>query len=529
MRISTNTIYSTNVTQLDNLGASLLTTQQQASTGLRIPTPADDPTGAAQVLQMTQTESTNTQYIANMNSANSSIALAEGTLQSVTTLLGSVQSAATSASNSSLSNSDRQTIALTLQSSLTQLVAYANATDANGNYIFAGYKGGTQPFVQTANGVEYKGDNGQSMIQVSPDQQIATTDSGASVFMNIKNGSGTFVSGTATNGSSIISNPNTSITPFAYSGSNATLTVDGTPITVNQDVTVSGTGNGPGSLVSAIQAGLTAAGLKTYSVSASAGGGLQIINSASPTAVAITNVNDPSGNIVVGASTNANTGTGNISPISVENPGPTTAQAGNSYQVSFTITPGATHNTDVTTYSITGSDSNGVALPASALPNPATGLPYTSGQAISFNGVQFSVSGAPANGDQFSVAPSTNESIFATIANLITTLNTPVTANNPASQAALTAGINHAEESLNGALNNILTAQSSQGARMDQLTAITTNSNSLDVQYQTTIANLQNVDMNAALSNLAQQKLMLSAAQQSFVQIEGLSMFTYMR
>ena len=298
---------------------------------------------------------------------------------------------------------------------------------------------------------------------------------------------------------------------------------------MNQDVTVSGTGNGPGSLISAIQAGLTAAGLKTYSVSASAGGGLQIINSDSPTAVAITNVTDPSGNIVVGASTNANTGTGTISPISVANPGPTAAQTGNSYQLNFTITPGATQDTDVTTYSITGSDSNGVALPASSLPNPATGLPYTPGQAISFNGVQLSVSGAPANGDQFSVAPSSNESVFKTISDLINTLNTPVTANNPASQAALTAGINHAEDSLNGALNNILTAQSSQGARMQQLTAITTDSNSLDVQYQTTIANLQDVDMNAALSNLSQQKIMLTAAQQSFVQIEGLSMFTYMR
>jgi flagellar hook-associated protein 3 FlgL len=204
------------------------------------------------------------------------------------------------------------------------------------------------------------------------------------------------------------------------------------------------------------------------------------------------------------------------------NPAPTTAQLGNSYQVTFSVTGG------VTTYSVTGADSNGVALPAASLPTPSTGLPYTSGQSISFNGIQFSITGAPANGDQFSVAPSTNESVFTTISNLINTLNISATGN-PAAQTALEAGINNAQNSLSNALNSVSTAQTSQGARLQQLDSLTTNVSNLDIQYQTNIANLQNVDMNAALSSLAEEKLMLSAAQQSFVQIEGLSMFTYLR
>jgi flagellin-like hook-associated protein FlgL len=368
------------------------------------------------------------------------------------------------------------------------------------------------------------------MIQVSPNLQVAASDSGASIFMNIKNGSGTFVAGTATAGSSVLTNPAVAIAPYNYSvaGQSATLTVDGTAITVSQDVTVGGTGTGPGTLAAAIQAGLTAAGLNSYSVSAAAGGGLQVTNSASGSAVAITSVTDPSGNIVAAAGTPANSGTGNISPVSVASPPPTPAQQGNSYQISFNVT-GAGTPTAATTYSITGSDANGVALPASSLPTPSTGLPYTGGNSISFNGVQFSISGTPANGDQFSVAPSSNESVFTTISNLINTLNTGVSSTNPASQAAYTAGLGHAEDSLNGALNSVLTAQSSQGARGLQLTALTTDANNMSVQYQTTIATLQNVDMNAAISNLTQEKTMLSAAQQSFVQIEGLSMFTYMR
>ena len=48
MRISTSTIYSSNVTNMNNMEVQIAQTQQQISTGNRIQSPADDPTGAAQ-------------------------------------------------------------------------------------------------------------------------------------------------------------------------------------------------------------------------------------------------------------------------------------------------------------------------------------------------------------------------------------------------------------------------------------------------------------------------------------------------
>jgi flagellar hook-associated protein 3 FlgL len=41
------------------------------------------------------------------------------------------------------------------------------------------------------------------------------------------------------------------------------------------------------------------------------------------------------------------------------------------------------------------------------LPTAVTAAPYVSGQAIVVDGMTFAVSGTPANGDQFQVAPST--------------------------------------------------------------------------------------------------------------------------
>ena len=527
MRISTSTLFNANVTQLNSLESSLVQTQQQISTGRRIVTPADDPTAAAQVLQVTQTQETNKQYIANIGTANDAVTLAEGTMQSISSLLQNVQSTAVSAGNAALSNSDRKSLASTLQANLTQLVSFANTKDANGNYLFSGFKANTQPFVQTPTGVQYNGDNGQRMIQVSPNQQVAASDSGASIFMGIKNGSGTFVSGPAGIGANILANataPAASI-PVSFSTTPTTFTVDGVSVTVNQDVTVPGTGTGPGTLAASIQSGLTAAGLTSYSVSAAAGGGLQITHagSATPVAIAGTDATAQANGIVDGLGTPANSGSGVISAVSIVNPPPTAAQMGNSYQIAFNVAGG------VTTYSITGADANGVALPAASLPAPSTNLPYTSGQSISFNGIQFDIQGTPANGDTFAVTPSGNESVFTTITNLINTLNTGINPKDPASQAFMSAGLSHAQDSLSNALSNILTVQSSQGARMNQLTAMSTNGSNLDVQYQQDIANLQSVDINKAYSDLVQQKTILTAAQQSFVQIENLSLFNYLR
>ncbi len=108
----------------------------------------------------------------------------------------------------------------------------------------------------------------------------------------------------------------------------------------------------------------------------------------------------------------ANAGTGVISAGAVTNPA---LYNGNNYQLTFSVVGG------VTTYTVT--DVTNPAAPAAVAGQ--TNVAYTSGNAINFNGIQVQVSGAPANGDVFSVSPSTNQSIFSTLSNLINTLKSP--------------------------------------------------------------------------------------------------------
>lgn len=399
MRISTSTIYNANVSLLNQQQAQLLHTQQQISTQRRILTPADDPIASARALDVTQADASNSQYATNRNTALHSTSMSEGVLQSVTNLLQDVRTVAVNAGSGALNNSDKQTLATDLSGRLEDLLALANSTDGEGNYLFSGFQGRTQPFANTNAGVQYQTDDGQRMIQVSSSRQLAASDSGADIFMRIKNGNGTFTT------------------------------------------------------------------------------------QAAP----------------------ANVGSGIVSSGVVTNP---TLLTGNNYQVTFSVVAG------VTTYGVTNT------TPGALVPVPiAAGTPYVSGQVISFDGLQLDVTGAPASGDVFTVAPSTNESIFKTISNLITALRTP---------SPLGGAIPAAINGLDRGIDNVSTVRASLGTRLQELDALQSAGESLGVQYKQTLSQLQDVDLIKAISDLTQQKTSLEAAQKSFLAVSGLSLFNYM-
>lgn len=183
------------------------------------------------------------------------------------------------------------------------------------------------------------------------------------------------------------------------------------------------------------------------------------------------------------------------------------------------------HNYDVkftsaTTYTVTDTTNplNLVTVPPA--PN------YVSGQAITFDGVQFDVSGNPAAGDIFTVQPSTNQSIFKTLDDLITLLGTP--ANNASGSAALTAGLSAANLSIDKSLDGLLTTRASVGSRLKEIDSLDSVGDDRSLQYKTTLSALQDLDYVKAISDLTQQQLVLDAAQKSFVKTSGLSLFAYL-
>ena len=185
MRVSNNTSYELGIAALNRQQTTQVKTLEQISSGRRMLTPADDPSAYARAMEVSQAESVNTQQATNRQYAASNFAMLEGILGDVTNMLQNVQQLVVSAGNGTLNDSGRIDIATELRGNLGELLGLANRTDGNGQYLFSGFQGSTKPFADTGSGVQYFGDEGLRMIQVSASRQLAVNESGREVFERI--------------------------------------------------------------------------------------------------------------------------------------------------------------------------------------------------------------------------------------------------------------------------------------------------------------------------------------------------------
>lgn len=402
MRITTNMMYDMGVARLADQQSALSKTQQQVATGRKILTPADDPSGAANALQVSQADGLVMQHAENRNLARNSLGIEDGVLQSVSDLMQAIKTTVIGAGNGTLGNAERGFMASELRGQLDQLIGLANSTDGNGNYLFSGFQSHTVPFARSGSTVSYAGDNGMRALQVSGERQMAVGDSGQALFLSVPEGNGRFVA------------------------------------------------------------------------EAAAG----------------------------------NTGTGMIGAGSLTDPALFTGQ---DYQIDFTVA-GAT-----TTYSITNV-TTGTVL--------SSGNAYTDGSAITVDGMRVDIKGSPANGDQFTLSPSSRKSVFDVVNDLISALSTPVVTS--IDSAKLNNALTMAGSELSNAFDKVLETRASVGARLKELDALEDTGSYMHLQHQTRLSELQDLDYNEALSKLAMQQITLEAAQKSFIQVSGLSLFKYL-
>jgi flagellar hook-associated protein 3 FlgL len=396
VRVTQNLDQTQFLAAIQSLESGINQTQNQMSSGKQFTTASQDPTAAGAVNNYTQALAQSQQYATNASSAQTNLNTEDSTLTQLQNQLQSLRDLALEAGNGALSNTDRSAIATQAVQIQNSILALANTTNGNGEYIFSGFAAQTQPFTLSATGATYNGDQGQRQIQIAAGQTVADGDNGNTVFNQIKTGNGTFT------------------------------------------------------------------------VAANAG----------------------------------NTGSGIIGATTVSNPA---AYDGGTYSINFTA-PG--------TYQV----KEGATLVTSGA--------YTDGSTIAFNGVQVTLSGQPASGDSFSLAPSGTQSIFATVQNLVTALQTGVTT--PASSTSLNNSLGGAINNIDQALQNTSDVQASVGGRLNSITTQQAVATSQQTQLQTSISQLQSLDFASAITTLDQQNTTLSAALQAYTLTQGLSLFKYL-
>ncbi|MDH4134916.1 MAG: flagellar hook-associated protein FlgL [Gammaproteobacteria bacterium] len=413
MRISSAQIYNSGLNALLDNQTHVNKTQLQLSTGRRILTPADDPAGSAEAASLTQAIDSTQQYQRNADMARGRLELEESTLGSVSDVLQRVRELAIQANNDSQTSQTRHSIALELRSLRSQLIELANTRDASGEYLFSGFKAKAQAFTETASGqVQYNGDQNTRYLQIGPQQTVADGEPGSSVFVDIRNGNGTFTT---------LDNP-------------------------------------------------------------------------------------------------ANSGNGIIDPGTVSNP---SAYVAETYTIAF-VTNGAGQ----LAYSVTGSVSGQLIPPLPA--NPVTNAPaYVEGAAMAFNGILTSVSGQPVAGDSFTISPSVAQDVFTTVENMAAKLDYYL--GTASGMAVLHNTMNRGISDLDQAMSNVTDARARAGGRLNTVDGQKNANDVFLLQVQKSRSELQDLDYAEAASRLNRQMLALDAAQQTFVKVQGLSLFNYLR
>lgn len=185
MRVSTSLMQQLGISSLLNEQSQLSKTQQQLASGKAILTPADNPSGAAQVLTLGNSVDAYNQYQSNADSASTSLTLESNTLNAVVNTLQRAHDLAVQGLNGTQSAQARQGIATEVQQLRDQLLSLANTQDPSGQYIFGGYRSDSTPVTSAGGSYSYNGDNGQRTVQIGPDRQVLTGDPGSKVFMDV--------------------------------------------------------------------------------------------------------------------------------------------------------------------------------------------------------------------------------------------------------------------------------------------------------------------------------------------------------
>ena len=523
MRISTSQFFESTSATYQNNFSSVIKTQGQIDSGVRIQTAADDPVGAARLLQLQQQKDMLGQYSTNMNSIKSSLGAQEAVLDSINNSLQKASELALGA-GSGKSDADRLAIANELGSIEEQVFSLLNSKDAAGNYMFSGSKTDTPPYTRNNDGTySYQGDDTQLNLKVSDTLTLASSDTARSIMEGATNTGrtqATFVPGVDANGEPTVNDGKLSVSAGLVTSSavfNKSF-AEGQPYTLKfsssteytltdrdgNDLTSQVAGNG---VFDPTKDGSQSISLRGVSFDITPN--LKDVPAAERDAL----VAGRSFTLEAKADTiNTSRTPGNGSTAQITNSTVTDAQA---YGDSFPSNGAVIKFTSATEYEV-------YAQPLSA-DSKSIAQGTVDGGAL---GIKFDFAGAPQAGDQFVVNRNNHQSQNAldTISQLRKALEIP-SDKDPLAQQTQKDAINAAIGNLKNASAGVDSARGSIGARLKAVDIQADENISLGLANDSTTAAIGNTDMAGASIELAFQKAMLEASQLAFVKISQLSLF----
>lgn len=509
MRISTQQLFQGGLGAILDAQEAAAETQLRLGSGQRLLNAADDPVASAATLGLQESLSQNDQHQKNIGFARARQVEEELSIGAAITSLQRVRELAVASNDAVLGSAERGFIAAEVRQRLTELVAIANTRDAGGEHIFSGFQSRTIPFaLNPGGGITYSGDEGTRSIAIGSSSRVQIGDSGHAVFRTIRNGNGTFaVAPNAANTGTGVIDPGAVTDATAYDGDTYSvvmtertgvtggaiaLTDAGANDTLGYELRINGTlvdslGEGDTrtltALETAINAQLGTTGVRAYVD----GGALHLANTA------------PGG--------------GNITVTETLTGATDAADALTGYFGANLNGPGSTSRDTVFGPAATGY----VVIDSTA--NIETSGTFADNVAIAWNGIRTSITTSPDNGDTFSVSPSVNRDVFTTVEDFANALD-----NNAG--GAFTNAVSNFLTDIDQAMEHLDGIRATVGGRLNVLDSQEDLNADFALQLKDSISGLRDLDYAQAASDLNLQLTALQAAQQSFLRVQNLSLFS---
>ena len=151
---------------------------------------------------------------------------------------------------------------------------------------------------------------------------------------------------------------------------------------------------------------------------------------------------------------------------------------------------------------------------------------YVPGQPIAFNGIEVKLSGNPLPGDNFSLTPEENISVFGTLKSAIDWIENKTSGGD---DPQVQVDFNRTLEQLNDAMNHLTSRRAQSGINLQVIDRQKSNHLDTELYLSSGRSSIEDLDFAKAISTFEQSKIALQAAQQSFTQVQSLSLFNYIR
>jgi flagellar hook-associated protein 3 FlgL len=179
MRVTEGMRYSQVLSNLASITSQHAKAAQEASSGVRVGKPSDDPIAAAELARLSASSSQTQTHLSTINTVRGDAELTESTLSDASDIFIRLKEIALQGANGELDAQERQTMSLEVTGLKDALISLGNTRGTRG-YLFSGSQVTTAAFDPT--GV-FQGDDTAHVVPIGNSTPTAVSTSGSEAFV----------------------------------------------------------------------------------------------------------------------------------------------------------------------------------------------------------------------------------------------------------------------------------------------------------------------------------------------------------